>query len=60
VSIDFTKTYDFCEKISFYNIPIQVGMPMKQVTLIKMYLDEKFVSFGRMNICLTHFLFSLV
>jgi hypothetical protein len=54
------ESYGFCEQRSLYKVPIQVRMPKKEVTLIKNVLDETFVSFGHTNMCLSHFLFSLV
>jgi hypothetical protein len=38
--IDFKKAYDSVRRKVLYNIPIEFGVPMKLVGLIKMFLNE--------------------
>jgi len=40
--IGFKKDYDSVRKEVLYNIPIEFGVPMKLVRLIKMYLTETY------------------
>jgi hypothetical protein len=40
--IDFKKTYDSGSREVLYNIPIEFGVPMKLVRLIKMSLNESY------------------
>jgi hypothetical protein len=40
--IDFKKTYDSVRGEVLYNIPIQFGVPMKLLRLIKMCLNETY------------------
>ena len=40
--IDFKKAYDFVRRKVLYNILIKFGIPMKQVRLIKMCLNETY------------------
>jgi hypothetical protein len=38
--IDFKKAYDSVRREVLYNIPIEFGVPMKLLRLIKMCLNE--------------------
>jgi hypothetical protein len=38
--IDFKKAYDSVRREDLYNTPIEFGVPMKLVRLIKMHLNE--------------------
>jgi hypothetical protein len=38
--IDFKKAYESVRKEALYNIVVEFGVPMKQVRLIKMCLNE--------------------
>jgi hypothetical protein len=40
--VDFKKAYDSVRKVVLYNIPIEFGMAMKLVTLIRMCLNETY------------------
>jgi hypothetical protein len=40
--VDFKKAYDSVRREVLYNILIEFGVPMKQVTLIKMCLNETY------------------
>jgi len=40
---DFKKDLDSVRREVFYNIPIETGVPIKLVTLIKMWLSIKYV-----------------
>jgi hypothetical protein len=40
--IDFKKAYDSVRREVLYNIPIQFGVPMKLVRLIKMFVTEMY------------------
>jgi hypothetical protein len=40
--IDFMKAYDLVKGKVLYNIPIEFGVPMKLVSLIKMCLNETY------------------
>jgi hypothetical protein len=45
--IDFKKTYDSVRREVLYNILIEFGVPMKEVGLIKMCLNE---TYGKVRI----------
>jgi hypothetical protein len=56
---DFEKVYDTLRRV-LYNILTEVGIPMKQVLLIKMCLNETIVKFAHVKFCLMQCLFSVV
>jgi len=40
--IDFNKAYDSVRREALYNIPIELGIPMKLLSLIKMFLNQTY------------------
>jgi hypothetical protein len=42
IFVDFKKAYDSVRKEVLYNMPIEFGIPMKLVRLIKMCLNETY------------------
>jgi hypothetical protein len=49
--VDFKKAYDAVRREALYNIPIEFGVAMKQVRLIKMCLNETYS-----NVCIGKYL----
>jgi hypothetical protein len=58
--MDFEKARDSVTREVFYNILIEIGIPMKLVGLIRMCLNETCIKFAQIKICVMHFLLRMV
>jgi hypothetical protein len=57
--IDFKKAYYSVGRRVLYSIPVEFGIPMKLVRLIKISLNETYNKVCVVNICLISFLFRM-